>query len=701
MDFDYGEFNEYSQELPDPFKELRESLYPYEKEGSGESQLDSQQLDDLLDLSKEGDLGEFPTNKRKFDGTETFLDSGTGAYEESSKKQDRGEQDLHEPDLGEYADELSTLLNRDITPTFLSSHQLEQVIKNYRPESTDMSTDIQSVILETFEPNTDAKVCRYQKDFLTITLEYLIYSDDPFNKKPKDNTGYKQNVIICPHEYNWENNRTQIRFLEFSKERMIDRIFSVSKSKDETTTLFEYGTGLILYHLLGDVCPFFPKPEMLFLTTFKDTFPSIWYTFNVYEQPYMIATEPVITFERFKAKLTKIVMRGEDFGGKRVGKILKSILLQGLLAIRLLELKGFGSNGLNPSHIGFVKAKEGDDLSFKLNYPVGAETGKGKARIIDVFKNLHHDDKYILTFLMNPIKEDPYSAWNMYTNILKMSTEPRSIEPTVFETEEDIERIRPTSSTEEMLHGFAYAFTTLVLSVSNSGDYSTILRDNRLADGNTAPFFLDNLRAKVKKDQTLDEQLAEYIIEKTLLFGPFEGVKLSIAVELISKKFDIRTDYEKSFKRLFPETKDFKRSFPGTIIGDSIYNVLRKMSSWDQKKIPSAAQIISELTFTTERSRNIFIAGEEWIFMRKEIREDYPKYNWTNLANLGKSGGHFIGKRIPFGRFQIPFTPQTVKMSKLICSSLFSILRQRKRNDAGKMVKTTRKNEPVSPIFII
>ena len=675
-------------------------------------------FDEFNDNSLElPDLGSQPLESFEEEGSKRDRDpdSGTGAQDESSRTPDLGSQPLdyffeffeeegskrdRDPDSGTGAQDESSRTSKKprkpATPTFLSSHQLEQVIGSYNMGST----DIQRVISETREPNTDAKVCRYQKDFPTITLEYFIYSSDPFNKVPEKNNLYKQNVIICPLEDNWTNNRTQIRFVEFSEERMIDRSFSVSKSENHTTTLFEYGTGLILYHLLSDVCPFFPKPEMLFWTTLDHTFPSIWYTSNLYEQPYMIATEPVITFEELKANLTYIVIREGDFGALRVGKILKSILLQGLLAIRLLELKGFGSNGLNPSHIGFVKAKKGDDLSFKLNYPVGDEIGKGKARNIDVFKNLDDDDKYILTFLMNPIEEDPYSAWNMYTNILKLSTKPRFEEPTVFETEEEVERIIPPS-TKEMLHGFAYAFTTLVLSVSNNGDYSTILREKSFEDGNTAPVFLNNLRAEVENEQILDEQLTEYIIEKTLLFGPYEGVKLSNAVEAISKAFDIRTAYEESFERLFPETEDFKELFPETTIGDSIYNVLRKMSSWDRVKIPSAAKIIKELTFISERSRKNFIAGEEWIVMRGEIREDYPKYDWTDLANLGKSGGHFIGKRIPFGRFQIPFTPQTVKMSKLICSSLFSILRQRKRNDAGKMVKTTRKNEPVSPIFII
>ncbi len=148
----------------------------------------------------------------------------------------------------------------------------------------------------------------------------------------------------------------------------------------------------------------------------------------------MVATEPVITFETLKVILTEIVLFGGEIGARRVGRILKSILLQGLLAIRLLKLKRFGSNGLNPSHIGFVKAKKDDDLSFKLTYRFGKESGKGRARIIDVFKGLGDDDKYILTFLMNPINEDPYSAWNIYTNIQKTMTKPK-----VIETEEDVE----------------------------------------------------------------------------------------------------------------------------------------------------------------------------------------------------------------------------------------------------------------------
>jgi hypothetical protein len=418
----------------------------------------------------------------------------------------------------------------------------------------------------------------------------------------------------------------------------------------------------------------------------------------------MVATEPVITFETLKAGLTRVVTLGGKSAALRVGRILKSILLQGLLAIRLLELKSFGSNGLNPSHIGFVKAKEEDDLSFKLNYPFGGETGKGKARIIDVFKDLDDDDKYILTFLMNPIDEDPYSTWNIYENVPKTIDERRSIEPTVFETEEDVENVVEdddvvlvpdvtktrrkrflATGTKEMLHGFAYAFTTLVLSVSNQGDYSTILREISFTHGKSALFFLNFLRDNVKKKQTMDEKQAEYIIEKTLLFGPSKDVKLSLAVEKISKRFSIRKTYEDSFERLFSETSDL------------IYKVLWKMSRWKRRRIPTAEEIIKKLTYTPD-AHDLFIAGENWIVMKKFETEDYPKYDWTKLT---VSGGEFIGKRIPFGRFQIPFTPQTVKMSKLICSSLLSILPQRKRNDVGKMVKTTRKNEPVSPIFII
>jgi len=630
-----------------------------------------------------------PNNKRK-DGTDTFSDSGTGAHEESSRPPKR----------------YRTRMFKNFKPSFLSSSQVDQIIGSYRLGSTDIEGNVLKAIRgNDIEGNADEIVCRYQKDLFTITLKFSILSSHPGGEVAEKKKLFKQDVIICPLENEWKNNRTQIRFVEFSNERMIERYFSVSKSENETTTVFEYGTGLILYHLLKDVCPFFPKPEMLFLTTFEDTFPSIWksYKRNGYEQPFMVATEPVITFETLKADLTNIVMSGGKIAALRVGRILKSILLQGLLAIRLLELKSFGSNGLNPSHIGFVKAKEEDDLSFKLNYPFGAETGKGKARIIDVFKDLDDDDKYILTFLMNPIDEDPYSTWNIYENVPKTIDERRSIEPTVFETEEDVENVveddgivyvpdvtKPrrkyflATGTKEMLHGFAYAFTTLVLSVSNQGDYSTILRETSFTDGNSAPYFLDVLRDDIRKKK-LDEKLAEYIIEKTLLFGPSKDVELSLAVEKISETFSIRKAYEDSFKRLFPKTSDL------------IYEVLWKMSRWKRGRIPSATNIIKKLTYTPD-SHDLYIAGENWIVMKKHEREDYPKYDWTNLP---VNGGEFIGKRIPFGRFQIPFTPQTVKMSKLICSSLLSILPQRKRNDAGKMVKTTRKNEPVSPIFII
>jgi hypothetical protein len=625
-----------------------------------------------------------PNRKRK-KSTGTFPDSGTGAPEGSSIKR-------HRP------------IPEDFKPTFLSPYQLDQVIGNYNMGFKDTKQNVSDAI----ERNAEKKVCRYQKVLKAITLGFRIYSADPSSERAEKKPLIKRDVIICPLDDEWKNNRTNIRFVEFSHEEMIDKLYSVSKSENETTTVFEYGTGLILYHLLKDVCPFFPEPKMLFSTTFKDSFPSIWKSNKPvgFEESFMVATEPVITFETLKVILTEIVLFGGEIGARRVGRILKSILLQGLLAIRLLKLKRFGSNGLNPSHIGFVKAKKDDDLSFKLTYRFGKESGKGRARIIDVFKGLGDDDKYILTFLMNPINEDPYSAWNIYTNIQKTMTKPK-----VIETEEDVENVfedddmvlvpdltKPQhkryldTGSQEMLHGFAYAFTTLVLSVSNEGDYSTIIRGASFANENSALFFLDRLRNIVKEHRILDERLAEYIIEKTLLFGPLKGNELSTEVEKISEKFGIRTAYEESFKRLglSPKNSD-----------STIYDVLREMSSWERGTIPSAETILSKLTFTPD-GRDLYIAGEEWIIRNKFESETYPKYVWAGKRNMLKpSGGIFTGKRIPFGRFQIPFTPQAVKMSKLICSSLLSILPRRKRNGAGKMVKTTRKKEPVSPIFII
>jgi hypothetical protein len=620
--------------------------------------------------------------KRERQNTGTFPDSGTGAPEGSSIKRRKS-------------------ILEDLEPTFLSPHQLDQVIGNYNMGFKNTKENVYAIAIQL---SAKKKVCRYQKFLKTFTLGFSITSADPSGERAEGRKLIKRDVIMCPLENEWKNNRTKIRFVEFSNGETIDNIFSVSKSENVMTTVFEYGTGLILYHLLKDVCPFFPEPKMLFSTTFKDAFPSIWKSNKPvgFEEPFMVATEPVITFETLKVELTKIVNDEEKIGELRVGKILKSILLQGLLAIRLLELKSFGSNGLNPSHIGFVKAKKGDNLSFELNYPLGAEEGKGKARIIDVFKGLDDDDKYILTFLMNPINEDPYSAWNIYTDIMKPTGNPE-----VIETEEDVENVfedddivlvpdvtKPqhkrflATGSNEMLHGFAYAFTTLVLSVSNGGDYSTILSRAQLSDGSTALSLLE----LVKKNYLWNEQLAEYIIEKTLLFGPLEGDELSTGVEKISEVFGIRTAYEESFERL--------GLFYNT--GKSIYDVLREMSSWKRSEIPSAKDIISKLTVAFDNSRDHSIAGEKWIVMRRYKKRDYPNYVWTSRPNmLGATGGKFIGKRIPFGRFQIPFTPQAVKMSKLICSSLLSILPQRKRNDAGKMVKTTRKKEPVSPIFII